>query len=100
MPNHRLNKSVPELFTIQNNLLSCKELSKNLPANSSTRCISNKHYAFIEKDKTKSQSQKPDKAPQSQAQPQFQPQPQYQPQPQFQPESQSQPQSQKIPPVQ
>ena len=95
MPNHRLNKSVPELFTIQNNLLSCKELSKNLPANSSTRCISNKHYAFIEKDKTKSQSQpKPDKAPQSQPKPdkapQYQPKPdkapQYKPQPQFQPE--------------
>ena len=96
MPNHRLNKSVPELFTIQNNLLNCRELSKNLPANSSTRCNANKHYAFIEKDKPKEEDkqQKPkaDKPkPQSQAQPQFQPQPQYQPQPQ--------PQSQKNPPA-
>lgn len=119
MPNHRLNKSVPELFTIQNNLLNCRELSKNLPANSSTRCNANKHYAFIEKDKPKEEDkqQKPDKADKAEdKEPPFQPQPesdfQYQPQPQPesqfqyrpqpQPGSQSQfqfqPQSQKFPP--
>ena len=100
MPNHRLNKNVPELFTIQNNLLSCKELSKNLPANSITRCNANKHYAFIEKDKPKSQSQpQPQFQPESQSQPQSQAQPQFQPESQFQPQFQPESQSQKIPPV-
>ena len=57
MPNHRLGYTpTNDLFTIKNNLLSCKELTKILPPNSITRCNSNAHYIFM-KDKQKPKRQ-------------------------------------------
>lgn len=59
MPNHRLGYNGPHLFTINNNLLSCKELSKSLPPDSMTRCTSNRHYAFMKDKQPPSSSSNP-----------------------------------------